>query len=203
LRIGTILTHVDAFLLAVLAGLAVSVPPGPLGALCVTQTLRAGLRAGIVVALAVAAGDALLGSVAALGADAVSQMPVWVRRSLAAIVALALFWIGMRVLRRAGEPPKPEPERKGWRSGAGAFLLALATPGTLPALLVLFATFQVRDPVVAYAGVFAGGFAWWLTLCLVSHRLRDRAQSVLVKVDYACGALLWLGSGVAARAVFL
>lgn len=183
-----------------LAGLAISAPPGPLGALCVSRTLRWGLGAGWSVALSVAAGDALLGSVAAVGADTIGDVSPDARRMAAAVVALALFGVGVRVVRRAGRPPKAESPRSGWRVGTGAFLLALCTPGTVPALLALFATFSIQQPAVAFAGVFVGGACWWILLCLVAHRLRDRAESILLKVDYACGALLWLGAGVAARA---
>jgi threonine/homoserine/homoserine lactone efflux protein len=190
---------VDTLLLAVLGGLVVSVPPGPLGALCVTQTLHVGLRAGLLVGLAVASGDALLGGVAAMGAEAVSGLPGWVRRTAAAVVACALFWIGVRMFRRAGEPPRTGTIRSSSRTAGTAFLLAVSTPGTLPALLVVFATFAVKSPGPAVAGVFLGGFFWWSVLCLIAHRLRNHAQTVLGKIDYACGALLWLGAAAAAH----
>jgi threonine/homoserine/homoserine lactone efflux protein len=190
---------VDTFLLAVLVGLAISVPPGPLGALCLSQTLRAGLRAGRAVGMAVASGDAVLGSAAALGADTIGSLPPWVGRTSAAVAALALVWIGTRVFRRAGGPPSPARNGSRWRAAGGAFLLALSTPATLPALLVLFAALEIDRPGPAVVGVFVGGCLWWRMLCRLAYVRHDRAQAVLRRIDYACAALLWLGAGAAAR----
>lgn len=188
--------------LAIAAGLAMSIPPGPLGALCVTTTLRVGLRPALAVALAIATVDGLVwGSIAALGSDAVAALAPWVRRVAAGCVAVALFLVGVKVFRKAGiETDEPDPDPKGRYQPAGAALLiALGTPGTLPALIVFFATLGVDSVPIGAGGVFIAGFAWFSTVCLVTHVMRERAQRALHLVDYACGALLWLGSGAAAK----
>ena len=198
--------RVDVFLYALVAGLAVSIPPGPLGAMCVIQTTRNGLRAGLAVGLSVAVVDGMLyGSIAALGADSVGGLPAWVRRVAAGLVAAALFYIGYRVFRRAGEvKPDDEPGRPGrkggrYRAAGAATLIAIGTPGTLPALLVIFASFGVDNVGLGATGVFLGGLAWWWSLCLVTHFVREHAEKALHILDYACGALMWLGAGAAAK----
>ena len=192
----------DVLLLAIVAGLAVSIPPGPLGALCVIRTARGGLRAGLAVGLAVAVVDGMIfGSIAAVGSDFVASLAPWIRQAAAGAVAVALFVVGLGVFRRAGTSVGEAEESDARRYGAagGAALLALGTPGTLPALLVLFSTFGIESVQLGAAGVFLGGLAWWSALCLVTHFVREHAKKALHVLDYACGALLWLGAGAAAK----
>ena len=190
------------FWLAIFAGLAVSIPPGPLGALCVIRTLRGGLLAGLAIGLAVATIDGLVfGAIAALGSHAISDLAPWIRRLAAGLVAVALFLLGWRVMREAGRKPseeKPEDRAGSFKPAASAMLIALGTPGTLPVLLAIFATLQIDDARIGAAGVFCGGLLGWSTLCLIAHCFRSRAVKALHLLDYACGALLWLGAVAAA-----
>jgi putative LysE/RhtB family amino acid efflux pump len=189
--------QVHTFLLAVLAGLAISAPPGPLGALCMTRALRVGLRAGLVTGVSMAAGDALLGGAAAFGAHAIDAVPIWLRRGSAGLAALALFWIGVRTFRTAGALAAAST-RPTWRTSAGTLLLSLSTPSTLPALLVLFASLGVNRPEPAVLGIFCGGSLWWLALCGLMQIVRDRAETMLPRIVHATAALQWLGASAAA-----
>ena len=136
-----------------------------------------------------------------MGSDLVASLAPWIRQAAAGVVALALFFLGLGVFLRAGRPPRQAEgsDASRYAAAGGAALLALGTPGTLPALLALFSTFGIDNVRLGAAGVFLGGLAWWWTLCLVTHFVREHARNVLHVLDYACGALLWLGAGAAAK----
>jgi putative LysE/RhtB family amino acid efflux pump len=138
------------FLKAAAAGLAVSIPPGPVAALCAGRAMRGGAGAGIVWALGAALADALHGAAAAAGAAV--PLPV----VIAGAVALGL---ALRKRRPA--------------AAAGGFLIALASPATLPALAVLYGTLGVAGhAAIVGAGVFFGAALWWVILATAAARLR-------------------------------
>jgi putative LysE/RhtB family amino acid efflux pump len=138
------------FLKAALAGVVVSLPPGPVAALCVGRAARGGAGAGLLWALGAALADALHGVAAAVGA----AVPLPLAIAVAAALALAL--------RRR-------------RPAAGAFAFAIAAPGTLPALAALYAALGVSGPAgLVGAGVFTGAALWWAIVAAAAARLWAR-----------------------------
>lgn len=145
------------FLKAALAGLAVSIPPGPVAAVCVGRAMKGGALAGFAWALGGAAADALHGAAAAAGA----AVPLPYVLGGAAVLGLAV------VLRRRGPSGRPPA------AALGVFLVALAAPGTIPAFAVLYAALGVGgSAVLVGAGVFLGAALWWVALATAVARLR-------------------------------
>jgi putative LysE/RhtB family amino acid efflux pump len=193
----------------VLAGVAVSAPPGPVGGLCIERTLRLGFRPGLCTGCGALLADVTYAAVAAFGLAQVVTPRGVLREAIAVVVAALLAWCGVTLLARArtgGAAARADevPARRGQCTGfvAGTFLLALATPGTLPAFVALFAGLGLAagaaempgGPVLVVAGVAAGAALWWLALCAAVHRFRDHARGWLRGMDYACGALLLAGA---------
>src|SRR6185295_17981641 len=83
------------------AGLVVCIPPGPMGALCVSHSVRHGFRAAWALTFGAAVGDAVYAALAAFGLGAVGgSLGPWPR--VAAIVATPLLvWMGVSTLKRA------------------------------------------------------------------------------------------------------
>ena len=202
---------------AALAGVAVSAPPGPVGAVCIARTIRHGPAAGLWSGLGAAVGDALYGLIVVAGLATVTGGR-WEGQGVVALIAAPILLIaGIRVLRRAHRGQGADAAAALRRPSAGsgtrriasyfgsACLLTLGAPGTLPAFLGLFATFDLPGdahprPVgvlLVCAGVLVGCMAWWLLVCGLVHRFRGRAARGLPLVDYASGALLVL-AGVSA-----
>jgi putative LysE/RhtB family amino acid efflux pump len=193
----------------ILVGFAVTAPPGPVGGLCIERTLRLGIRQGLCTALGALLADVFYGTVAAFGLAQVALPPGLVREVVAVLVAAALAFLGATYLRRAwlggasARAAEVKP-RGGGLAGlvAGTFLLTLGTPGTLPAFVAMFASLGLAaksgatpgGPFFVVAGVVAGAAAWWLALCSVVHRYRDRAQGWLRGMEFACGALMFVGA---------
>jgi threonine/homoserine/homoserine lactone efflux protein len=191
----------EAFILAMLAGVLVCAPPGPLGALCARTSALHGRAAGLGVGLAIACGEAVHASLASLGALDPHEIPRTLRLVLGLALALLLLGLAWRTWRRAeGQETAPRASRKG---ALGVFLLALATPGTLPAYVLIFTAFGLRGaaaPWLLAGGAVAGSLCWWGFVVSMAHRLRGRLASSPVVLARACGALFLLGAFGALRA---
>lgn len=215
------------FLTAVVIGAAISIPPGPAGAVCVTHTLKSGFRSGVWCGLGVSLGDVVYAVIAAFGVgvlDGIGSVP---RRVLAGIAAVLLGVLGVRMLRPKPSARSETPtagrrradaalERASRRGGAPlalvgtTFLLALATPGTLPALVALLAAFHlgttttdsVSGAAVIGTGVFVGGLTWWLVLVATAYRFRAGAARALPLVNGIGGGAMIVAAALAARFAF-
>lgn len=200
------------FLESAMVGVAVTAPPGPVGALCIQRTLRSGLVPGLLTALGALLADAFYGTLAAFGLAQVAIPEGPWRAAVSVAVAVALAALGAKYLRRAwrGEVEVEAAAPKSRFAGilglaVGTFLLTLWTPGTLPAFVAMFASLGLAaksaacpgGPLVVVAGVVAGAAAWWCLLCCAVHRFREHARSWIRGMEYACGLLL-LGGAAAA-----
>lgn len=207
------------FLCSLTAGLAVSAPPGPAGAVCVGRTLQRGMREGMTAAAGVAAADTAYAALAAGGIASLVAPDPWIRRGVAAAAAPVLAWLGVRFVARARRLARSFGAEDLAGAGAtsrctapgaafaGALLLALSAPGTLPAFVVLFAALGVPallrprgcDVAIVAAGVLTGCTCWWFLLLGLVDRLRNRAARCLPLVDFAAGAALLCAAAMAVR----
>ena len=71
------------FLKAVLIGLSIAAPVGPIGLLCIQRTLAHGRRVGFVSGLGAALADGVYGAIGAFGVAAVTQFFVALATPLA------------------------------------------------------------------------------------------------------------------------
>lgn len=193
-------------------GLAITAPPGPVGALAIKRTLRDGLWPGLATAVGALLADVTL---AALAMYPASQFQGFGRpwdQGIACVVALVLVLLGVRYFRKAlrGEVfdrAAPETRRGPGIVGlsAGTFALTLCTPGTIPACIVLLAQLKLGagaaetefGPVLVIAGVFAGAAVWWLALCGLVHRFRSHALTWERRLEFVCAGLMFVGAGFA------
>src|SRR5574344_1192209 len=146
------------FLKGAAIGLAVAIPVGPVGMVCIQRTLNKGRRVGFVSGLGACAADAVYGGVAGFGL----------------IGGLLLVYLGVRIL--LSPPPHPDSQiQNGTKSLFGAFsttfLLTLTNPTTIFSFTAIFAAFGAGNlaghPLAAtilILGVFFGSSLWWLTL---------------------------------------
>lgn len=193
-------------------GLAITAPPGPVGALALKRTLRDGVWFGLATAIGALLADVTLAALAMYPASQFKGFgPPW-DQVIACAVALALFLLGVKYFRKAlrGEVfdrEAPETRRGPGIVGlsAGTFALTLCTPGTIPACIVLLAQLKLGasareteyGPGLVIAGVACGAAVWWLALCGVVHRFRAHARSWERGLEFVCSGLMFVGAGFA------
>lgn len=203
------------FVKGVLVGLAIAMPWGPVGLLCLHRSMDRGRLVGLVSGLGVATADALYGLVAALGLTWISDMLMDIKIWLGIGGAAFLGFLGVRAL-QSKPVAKDNPEEKiaaqtsrpvrglvgAW---ASAFLFTLSSPVTILAMAVVFAGMgliqasgqgKVVAAIALTAGVFSGSAVWWLALSLVGGAVKQiLTPQRLLWVNRASGVTL-LAAGV-------
>lgn len=159
------------FTKSVLLGLAVAVPLGPIGALCINRTLERGFWGGIAGGLGTALADAAYASLAAAGFAAFSSALSAVDTPLKGIGGAFMLWLGWRSL-------ETKPSRRAADVGArdlfgtmvATFVLTMTNPMTILSFAALFAGLGLAsdadagNAALVVAGVFVGSLLWWLIL---------------------------------------
>lgn len=204
------LTQATVLANAALAGIAMSAPPGPVGALCVTRTLRRGLAAGMSTGAGAAVGDALYGVCACYALVELVGPTRELTAALAWIAVPILAVVGFSTLRRAGREAEgfdvPEVSSRGAGPAVlGGFVLTLCAPGTLPGFLAAFSALGLADVLggtpedlaLVGAGVLGGATLWWLFVCYVTARMRHAADAWMLIADRVTGAMFLVGSAAA------
>jgi putative LysE/RhtB family amino acid efflux pump len=187
-----------AFTKAIVLGLSVAAPVGPISLLCLRRTLDAGFLAGFAGGIGTAAADACYALVAALGLTTVSAILIGGQLPMRLAGGLALLWLGWRTL--VSRPAGSAATAGGGliATFAGTFVLTIANPATILSFAAMFAGLGLAasdaDPAAGallVAGVFSGSLLWWLLLTGGVSVLRSRlADGALLWINRLSGALL-------------
>lgn len=153
------LLTVDSLALGLTMGVAAGISPGPLLVLVIVQTLRSGLRAGLVTAFAPLVSDAIVVTVTLL---LLSWLPGWVLPAIGVVGGGYVIWLAWEIWRDAGKPIDVDASVP-LSSGAAlrrALTVNLSNPhpwltwGTVLGPLVL----GLARESFGLAAVFVGGF---------------------------------------------
>ncbi len=185
-------------------GLAVAVPIGPMGLLCIDRTLSLGPRSGIATGFGAATVHLFYSSLAVLGFGVAARAWLDDRASAFSLAsALILFWFAVRAFRRAAPAPVVRhcaAERVCVICAyLSAIIFGLTNPSTIVLLAAAFpALADVADPHVApllAGGVFIGSIGWRATLVALVGVCRVQFGSGLIGVSHRVSALALAGLG--------
>lgn len=160
------------FLKGIVIGLAIAVPVGPIGALCVQRTLAEGRISGLVSGLGAATADTIYGFIAAFGVTMISGFLISHQMWLRIIGGAILFTLGLKTfLSRPGKQAAPVSGNSLLTNFFSTFGLTLTNPITILAFAAIFAALGVVSGSQDLAalgmlilGVFFGSALWWLIL---------------------------------------
>ncbi|MFQ6774768.1 LysE family transporter [Cereibacter sphaeroides] len=185
------------FLKALLMGLAIAAPLGPIGALCIQRTLAHGFRAGMAGGLGTALADACYAAAAAAGFAAFAAVLDRIQLPLGLGGGLFLIWLGLKGLRPEPPAAAAAAPRGLWSTLAATFLLTLANPATILSFAAIFAGLglareaDLASGATVVAGVFAGSMLWWILLAGgVALAQRHLPRAFATWVARASGALM-------------
>ncbi|MGD9835373.1 MAG: LysE family translocator [Piscinibacter sp.] len=191
------------FLSALVIGLSIAAPVGPIGLLTIQRSLEHGPRAGLATGLGAAAADAVYGAIGAYGVAWLVNALVAARVPLALFGGAVLLWMALQLLRApvADRAARAAPARNGWQYFAGTFVLTLSNPATIFSFVAIFGAMAGRaasaSPALMVAGVLCGSALWWLFLSSAVGRLRERFDARwrrrvnLVSATVLAGFALW------------
>jgi threonine/homoserine/homoserine lactone efflux protein len=163
-------------------GVAIAMPVGPIGVLCIRRTLAYGTPVGLVSGLGAATADAFYGAIAAFGITFVATFLISQLIWLKLVGGAFLVYLGVKTFL---SKPATEPAATGGKGLIGAFLstlgLTLTNPMTILSFAVVFAGVGVGTVSGDYwgaallvLGVYAGSALWWLLLAGGVGLLRSR-----------------------------
>lgn len=201
------------FIKGIVVGLVIGVPVGPVGILCLRRTIFDGRLAGLASGFGAASGDALFGAIAGFGLTAVSDLLLGYQDWLRFAGGCFLLYIGGSAIMREPQARLGERCDSGGmvRNYASTFVLTIANPVTILALLGIFASLGLagRDATwvrvgLLVSGVWAGSLSWWLGLCLGASAFRASFDArLLAWINRGSGGVLLLsGAGLLALLVF-
>lgn len=172
----------DLLLRGILLGLAVAMPVGPIGVLCIQRSLAGGFWTGFSGGIGTAAADAVYAALAATGFAVLAGSLGPAQDILRWGGAAFILWLGWRTIaapvaeRAADLPQQGQPIRL----FVVTFLLTMSNPATILSFAALFAGLGLAaEPTVdaavsAVAGVFIGSLLWWAILSGGVAALRQR-----------------------------
>lgn len=191
-------------------GFAIAAPVGPIGVLCIRQTLTYGWLAGLVSGLGAATADAIYGSIAGFGLTAIATLLVHQQTPLQLIGGSFLCYLGIRTLHQSRTVSSTPYASSSSRSPssfssprslathyATTLLLTLTNPATILSFTAIFASLGIAAlptlhlAVVLIIGVFCGSALWWLLLSGGTALLRSQLTTAhLVWVNRLSGLMI-------------
>lgn len=162
----------------ILIGIIISAPLGPVGALCLRETLHGGQREGMLTGVGATLSDVLYGFLVYLGVGLVLDFVAEHDASLRLLGGVIILVFGFFLYRKAktGEikqsPTKRLSKLHGFRKVVTAFFVTIANPFIMLLMLPLYTRFQfVREtstPILelstALLGLAIGCMLWWYIL---------------------------------------
>ncbi len=159
-------------------------PVGPIGLLCIKNSLNRGMLYGLMSGLGAAFADTFFGAIGCFGISWIGSFLVDHRFVLEVVGSMVLFYLGIMTFIE----PISDTAAPGSLGGYGqvffsTFFLTLANPMTLLSFAGIFAGLGVGDlpddyftPAILTAGVFIGSAVWWLALSAGMAYFRDRVN---------------------------
>jgi threonine/homoserine/homoserine lactone efflux protein len=194
----------------ILMGLLVSVPPGPVGVMCIKRTMTRGIRSGVVSGIGAASADTLYALIAGLGLSYVinfiQKEQFWIQlvgSIIIMIIAVKLFYTNPAVEFRNSRTRRSKPMEE----FISIFLVTLSNPMVVFIFIAMFAGFNMlgenTNPFIALflvGGVFSGAMLWWFVLSIIVDRFRNRIRlkniwwmnKILGLIVFICGLVIVL-----------
>lgn len=175
------------FFHALLLGLLISLPVGPVAILILQRSLRLGRWAGIASGLGAATADAIFALLASAGVVVlfgwIEESIVWIRPvGGCLLMGLGLFFFFQKPPRSfdADEPLSPRYLHHYLWDSVSTLLLVLTNPLTVLAMAALFASSDLipTDPrrmdfIGISSGVACGSFLWWCMVVTLSAKIKQ------------------------------
>ncbi|MDC0344643.1 LysE family transporter [Alphaproteobacteria bacterium] len=199
------ITFDTLFYQAMLTGVLIAAPVGPVALMVMRYSLVQGTVAGLSMGVGTAIADTIMGVVVGLSmaffADILSQVSFWIQ--LFGGICLIVWGTRNLLQHRLKTPDKNAtalPYDSPWVIAPFAFILTIASPSTLLLFMTVYTTLAgptitIEETASFSAGVFCGAFAWWILVSVTLGKARKRiSKNWLLWISKASAiALIALG----------
>ncbi len=168
----------------IITGMAVSIPLGPLGILCIQRTVNKNWKSGIFSGIGVATADTVYALVAGFSLSIIIDFIRTYELYFKLVGLSVLLLLGIYIFR--SNPTKQIKNNK--RRGSShlqdfltTFLITLSNPLSVFVFVAIFTSYSIvlhfSHPVEALltiGGIFIGGVSWWLLITGFANRFRHK-----------------------------
>lgn len=200
------------FLKGFFIGFSIAMPVGPIGLLCIRNSLALGLYGGIFSGLGAACVDALLAGLAGFGVTTFSVFLEAHSSLLYCIGAFFLCFIGVLIIRDSScfeksqeKAELPKPMKGLFYAFISTFFLTMINPITIISYAGIYTAISMdiaKNPgmysILALAGgVFLGALCWWIILSFLTVALKKQLEAKQMRwINIASGSfIICLGIG--------
>lgn len=172
----------------IIIGIIISAPLGPVGILCLRETMHGGRREGLLTGLGATLSDVLYGFVVYWGVGLVLDFVVKYDPHLRLIGGVVIFMFALLLYQRSKHEVKSTPTQRlskmhGLRKVVTAFLVTIANPFIMLLMLPLYTRFQFvqesatpgLELLIALTGLAIGCMLWWYILTTTVRFITSRA----------------------------
>lgn len=187
------------FCKGMLLGASIAIPVGPIGILCIGNSVNFGMRYGLMTGLGAACADMLYGLLAGLGLTAILSLLLEIKPWLQLGGGLFLCYLGLMLFRKKSTPQHAVREIGLAKTFYTTFFLTLTNPMTILSFMAIFAGLGADFETNGYMatlmlalGVCSGSMLWWLVLTSIASHFKNRLDSPwLNRISGSC--LLFFG----------
>jgi len=199
---------VAPFSMAILAGLAIAAPVGPIGIICIRRTLDHGFARGFASGLGAATADGCYGLIAAVSMTSALAAIIPYENLMNICAALLLLKIGIDTLkcapRECTEEWPPDEKKSLFSAFVSTFMLTLLNPMTIISFIAVFASLGFKElesaketTCLTVLGIFLGSLIWWLFLCTAVAKVRTKLSGKTMRIINRVSGLIIIGFGIA------
>ncbi len=175
---------VQYFINALIVGLLVSIPLGPIGVLCIQKTITKGWSAGFAAGLGAAVSDVLYAIIAAFSLTFIITFLKANHIIFELIGASILILLGVKIFYTNPAKQLRKTKQKGnnlFSDFISTFFLTISNPLAIVLIMALLASFELvkeeisfQHNIILIIGVFLGATSWWATLTWLVNLFRKR-----------------------------
>jgi threonine/homoserine/homoserine lactone efflux protein len=207
------ISAIEILLKGIILGLAVSMPPGPIGIVLINRTIKRGWLSGFFSGLGMASADTLLAILAGLGFTFIISFIKEERFILTIVAAIIIIGVGLKVF--LSDPVKEfrnrEKENKSlWRDYYSVFVISISNPYTIFIFVAFFSGVHIKGvvrpeivPFFLIPGVLIGTIAWWFFLSYFVSRFKEKIRlRMIVRINKVAGIVIILIGIIVLLSVF-
>jgi len=178
-------------------------PVGPIGMLCIKNTLSHGFRIGFATGLGAALADSCYGFIAGGGLAILSHFLLENSVALKIFGSAILIYLGIMEIKNShAKIHEIQNKKSGFLKNLfTTFLLTISNPMTILSFIGVFAALgkvgsNESDIFLIILGVFCGSLLWWLILATSIAQIRHKiSKELMAKIKILSGIIL-IGFGI-------
>jgi len=165
-------------------GIAVSVPLGPLGMLCIKRTVNKNWKSGFLSGLGIAASDVIYAIIAGFSLTIIINFITTYEIYFKILGASMVVLLGLYIFLSNPAKDIQKFQRKGTsylQDFLTAFLLTVTNPLSVFVFIAIFTSYslvlqlsQLFEALLIIGGIFTGGATWWFILTGLAHLFRHK-----------------------------